>query len=104
MRRVEMVVDEPDPGVICIIEIEIRDRVDSLLECSDGNAFRTWRVDNEARLRAGDQEVGTSITALGEPVLGMARGLRGVIEAQQGHGQEPAGVNLLFPAQLAVAA
>jgi hypothetical protein len=103
MRRVKTVADEADSRVVCVIEIEIRDDVDSLIDCSDENPFRARCVDNEARLRAGDQEVAASEAALGERVLGMARGLFGVIEAQKGHGQESTRVYLLFPAQLAVA-
>ena len=72
------------------------------IDRADGNPFRARRVDNKARLRAGDQEVGAAKAALGERVLGMARRLRGVVETQECHGQEPARLNLILPAQLAV--
>src|SRR4051794_26649425 len=62
---VEVLPDEADPRVVRIVEGEIGDRVDSGFESPGGNPRRAGGMDDEGRLRPGDQEVTASEAPLG---------------------------------------
>lgn len=104
MRRIKMLPDKGDPSIVLVVKIEVRDRMNARLDGPVGDSPCPRGLDNQGRLRTGDQKITASEAALGERVLGETSGLLRVIESKQGDDQQTSRADLILPAELAIAA